>query len=140
MRKLTITLAAASLAALTIGTLQAQGGPPQLPGQLDPSRVEAGTYKTDKAHSLIGFRYNHFGFNDYFGIFGDVDATLTIDPANPAAAKVVADIPITPTVASQAFHDHLLRPGRDGGKPDFFGPNQTAAHFESTRCRQEVTC
>ena len=47
MRKLTLTLAAASLAALTIGTLQAQGGPPQLPGQMDPSRVEAGTYKTD---------------------------------------------------------------------------------------------
>ena len=132
MRKLTFTLAAAGVAVLTIGTLQAQGGPPQLPGQLDPSRVEAGTYKTDKAHSLIGFRYNHFGFNDYFGIFGDVDATLTIDPANPAGAKVVADIPITPTVASQAFHDHLLRAGRDGGKPDFFGPNQTAAHFEST--------
>ena len=99
---------------------------------MDPSRVEAGTYKTDKNHSLVGFRYNHFGFNDYFGVFGDVDATLTIDPANPAAAKVEATIPINPTVASQAFHDHLLRGGQNGGKPDFFGPNPTAAHFVST--------
>ena len=132
MRKLTLALAAASVAALTIGTLQAQGGPPQLPGQMDVSRAQAGTYKTDKNHSLIGWRYNHFGFNDYFGIFGDVDATLTIDPTNPSAAKVEATIPINPTVASQGFRDHLLRAGRDGGKPDFFGPDPVAAHFVST--------
>ena len=116
MRKWTLPLAAAGLAALSIGALHAQGGPPQLPGQLDPSRVEAGTYKTDKNHSLVGWRVNHFGFNDYFGIFGDVDAT----------------IPINPIVASQGLHDHLLRAGRDGGKPDFFGPNAAAAHFVST--------
>jgi polyisoprenoid-binding protein YceI len=133
MRKLTLTLAAAGVAALTIGTLQAQqAGPPQLPGQMQASRVQAGTYKTDKNHSIIGWRYNHFGFNDYFGIFGDVDATLTIDPANVSAAKVEATIPINPTVPSQGFRDHLLREGRDGGKPDFFGPNPTAAHFMST--------
>ena len=84
MRKLTLTLAAAAgLSALTIGTLQAQGGPPQLPGQMDVSRAQAGTYKSDKNHSLIGWRVNHFGFNDYFGIFGNVSGTLTIDPAAP---------------------------------------------------------
>jgi polyisoprenoid-binding protein YceI len=133
MRKLTLTLAAAGVAALTIGTLQAQqGGPPQLPGAMDTSRVQAGTYKSDKNHSLVGFRYNHFGFNDYFGVFGDVDATLTIDPANLAAAKVEATIPIDPTVASEAFRDHLLRPGQNGGKPDFFGPTPAAARFVST--------
>ena len=45
MRKWTLPLAAAAgLAALSIGTLHAQqGGPPQLPGQMDPSRVTAGT-------------------------------------------------------------------------------------------------
>jgi len=132
MRKLTLTLAAASLAALTIGSLHAQGGPAQIPGQLDASRVQAGTYKSDKNHSLVGWRLNHFGFNDYFGIFGDVDATLTIDPANLAATKVDAMIPINPVVASQGLHDHLLRDGQNGGKPDFFGPNQQAAHFVST--------
>lgn len=132
MRKLTLTLAAAGVAALTIGTLQAQGGPPQLPGQMDAARVQAGTYKTDKNHSIIGWRYHHFGFNDYFGIFGDVDATLTIDPANVSAATVEATIPINPTVASQGFRDHLLRPGRDGGKPDFFGADPAPAHFVST--------
>jgi polyisoprenoid-binding protein YceI len=133
MRNWTLTLvAAAGVAALSIGTLQAQGGPTQLPGQMDRSRVEAGTYKSDPNHTLVGFRYNHFGFNDYFGLFGNVDATLTLDPANPNAAKVDATIPISPTVASQAFHDHLLKPADPGKKPDFFGANPTAAHFVST--------
>ena len=76
MRKWTLPLAAAGLAALSFGALHAQqGGPPQLPGQMDASRVTAGTYKSDPAHSLIGWRVNHFGFNDYYGIFGDDDAT-----------------------------------------------------------------
>jgi len=133
MRKWTLPLAAAAaVATLSIGTLQAQGGPPQLPGQMETSRVQAGTYKSDKAHSLIGWRVNHFGFNDYFGLFGDVDATLTIDPANPAGAKVEATIPINPLVASQGLHDHLLRDGADGKAPDFFGSKQAPAKFVST--------
>jgi len=133
MRKSILAFAAAGAAALTFGALHAQqGGPPQLPGQMDKSRVQAGTYKTDKGHSLVGFRYNHLGFNDYFGIFGDVDATLTIDPADLAAAKVEAMIPIDPTVASTAFRDHLLRDGADGKKPDFFGSTPAPAHFVST--------
>jgi polyisoprenoid-binding protein YceI len=133
MRKWTLPLvAAAGLAALSIGTLQAQGGPPQLPGQMDAARVQAGTYKSDKSHSLVGWRVNHFGFNDYFGLFGDVDATLTIDPANLAGAKVEASIPINPLVASQGLHDHLLKPADAGKKPDFFGPDQAPAKFVST--------
>ena len=104
MRKWTLPLAAAAgLAALSIGTLHAQqGGPPQLPGQMDPSRVTAGTYAADSAHSLVGWRVNHFGFNDYFGIFGNVSGTLTIDPANLSAAKVDVTIPIDSVVVASA--------------------------------------
>ncbi len=131
MRKLTATVLAGAAALAAFGTIHAQNGPPELPGQLDVSRVVAGTYKTDKSHSLVGFRYNHFGFNDYFGIFGDVDATLTIDPKNLTVSKVEATIPINPTVASQAFHDHLLRDGSEGRKPDFFGSKPAPAHFVS---------
>ena len=130
MRRLTLTLAAAGVAALTIGTLQAQGGPP---GAADPSRVTAGTYKTDPAHSLVGWRVNHFGFSDYFGIFGDVEGTLTLDPANLSGAKVDVTIPIAKvTTASAGLTDHLTRAGQNGGKPDFFGPNPAAARFVST--------
>ena len=141
MRKLTLTLAAAGVAALTIGTLHAQqGGAPQLPGAMDVSRAEAGTYAADARHTLVGWRVNHFGFNDYFGIFGDISGTLTIDPAAPQNAKVDIMIPVANVVTANAgLTDHLLRAGRDGGKPDFFGPDPAAARFVSTSVMPQGT-
>ena len=141
MRKLTLTLAAAGVAALTIGTLHAQqGGAPQLPGAMDVSRAEAGTYAADARHTLVGWRVNHFGFNDYFGIFGNISGTLTIDPAAPQNAKVDITIPIANVVTANAgLTDHLLRAGRDGGKPDFFGPDPAAARFVSTSVMPQGT-
>ena len=135
MRKWTLPLAAAAgIAALSIGTLHAQqGGPPQLPGQMDAARVQAGTYKADPNHSLVCWRVNHFGFNDYFGIFGSVDGTLTIDPANLAGAKVDVTIPIASVVtASQGLTAHLLKPAGENGKADFFGASPAPARFVST--------
>lgn len=107
--------------------------PTEAPGAKDAARVTGGTYQADPNHSLVGWRLNHLGFNDYFGIFGDVTGTLTLDPKNPAAAKVDVTIPIASvTVASAGLKDHLLRAGKDGGKPDFFGANPAPARFVST--------
>ncbi|WP_121119310.1 YceI family protein [Croceibacterium ferulae] len=133
MRKIILsTIAAAAISTGAFATLQAQDAP-QLPGQMDASRVTAGTYAADASHSLIGWRVNHFGFNDYFGIFGDVAGTLTIDPANPAAAKVDVTVPIANVVtASEGLTAHLLRPGADGKAPDFFGAEAAPARFVST--------
>ena len=65
--------------------------------------------------------------------FGDIDGTLTIDPANPDDAKVDMSIPIdSVTVVSEGLRDHLLRPGKDGAEPDFFGPDAGMARFVST--------
>ena len=93
------TLAALALAGAigvaTVPALAVQDSQPQLPGQMDVSRVTAGTYQTDPAHTLVGWRVNHFGFNDYFGSFGDAEGTLTMDPADPSAAKVDVTVPIT---------------------------------------------
>ena len=106
---------------------------PQVPGAKDVTRVTAGTYNTDPAHTLIGWRVSHFGFNDYFGIFGDSTGTLTIDPAKPNAAKVDITIPVSKVVtASAGLTGHLLRAGKDGGKADFFGPAPADAKFVST--------
>lgn len=136
------------IAALALGTaglaafapaLTAQGAP-QVPGAMDPARVTAGTYAADPNHSLIGWEVNHFGFNDYYGLFGDVAGTLTIDPANPSAAKVDMTIPIANvTTASKGLTDHLLRAGKEGGKPDFFGPAPAPARFVSTSVKAEGT-
>ncbi len=113
-------------------------GTPQAPGAQDPSRVSAGTYAADPAHSLIAFEVNHFGFNDYYGIFGDVAGSLVLDPANPDAAKVDVTIPVASvTTASKALTDHLLRPGKDGAAPDFFGAAPAPARFVSTSVKAD---
>mgnify|MGYP003387260508 FL=1 len=106
---------------------------PQVPGAMDVARVTAGTYNTDPGHTLIGWRVSHFGFNDYFGIFGDATGTLTLDPKQPNASKVDITIPVGKvTTASSGLTGHLLRAGKDGGKPDFFGPSPADAKFVST--------
>jgi len=106
---------------------------PQVPGQVDATRVIAGTYTADPAHSLIAWEVNHFGFSEYIGLFGDVAGTLTLDPANLSAASVDVTIPVARvTTASSGLTDHLLRPGKDGAKPDFFGPEPAEARFVST--------
>ena len=106
---------------------------PEVPGQMDATRVVAGTYVADPSHSLIAWEVNHFGFSDYIGLFGDVAGTLTLDPANLSAASVDVTIPVGKvTTASAGLTDHLLRPGKDGAKPDFFGPDPDDARFVST--------
>lgn len=105
---------------------------PQMPGSMDTSRVTAGSYTVDPGHTLVGWRVSHFGFNDYFGIFGDAAGTLTLDPKNPNASQVQITIPVSKvTTASAGLTGHLLRAGKDGGRPDFFGPNPADAKFVS---------
>ena len=139
MKAKTFAAAAFATIAMTGGALLAgpalfAQGAPQIPGARDPARVTAGTYAADASHSLIAFEVNHFGFNDYYGIFGDVAGTLTIDPANIAAAKVDVTIPVASvTTASKGLTEHLLRAGKDGAKPDFFGPAPAPARFVSTK-------
>ncbi len=128
MRKILIAagLAAAAAVALPVIAQNAPGAP-------DPARVTAGTYKTDPGHTLIGWRVDHLGFNDYFGIFGDATGTLVLDPKAPNAAKVDITIPVAKvTTASAGLTGHLLRAGKDGGAPDFFGASPADARFVST--------
>ncbi|MXP43742.1 YceI family protein [Allopontixanthobacter sediminis] len=133
----TIKLMTAFAAALALGgvaTLSAQNAPAQVPGAMDASRVSAGTYAVDPAHTLVGWRVNHFGFNDYFGVFGSVEGALQLDPADVSSAELEIMIPIgMVTVASEGLRDHLLRPGKEGGTPDFFGPDPAPARFVSTQ-------
>ena len=126
-------LAAAALAVVAVPVVIAQN-PPAVPGAPDKARVAAGTYAADAGHTMVVWEVDHFGFSKYTGIFGDVTGTLVIDPANPAAAKVDVTIPVAKvTTASSGLSAHLLRAGKDGGKPDFFGPAPADAKFVSTR-------
>ena len=123
----------ALIGAATVPALALQEAPAELPGVVDTSRVSGGTYATDPSHSLVAWSVDHFGFNDYYGLFGDVEGTLQIDLENPGDAKVDVTIPVTSlAVVSEGLKDHLLRPGKDGADPDFFGPEPDAARFVST--------
>jgi polyisoprenoid-binding protein YceI len=134
MRKLLL-----ALPLLAAVPLMAQSAP-QLPGVADVTRVTAGTYQTDPGHTLIGWRVSHFGFNDYFGIFGDATGTLTLDPKDPNAASVDITIPVSKvTTASAGLTGHLFRAGKDGGKADFFGPAPADAKFVSTKVEASGT-
>ena len=120
------------VAAAATPIVLAQGG--AAPGVPDKSRVTAGTYATDPAHTIVVWEVDHLGFSKYTGIFGDVTGTLVLDPRNLAAAKVDVTIPVSKvTTASAGLTAHLLSAGKDGGKPDFFGAAPADAKFVSTR-------
>ena len=105
----------------------------ETPGAPDPARVAAGTYTADPLHTLVQWRVNHMGFNDYFGLFGSITGTLVIDPAHLDQARVAVRIPVGKiTTASKGLTDHLLMPAATG-KPDYFGPKPADALFTSTK-------
>jgi polyisoprenoid-binding protein YceI len=56
------------------------------------SDAPAGSYTMDKAHTSVNFRVSHLGFSNYTARFTDMDGTLTIDPAHPEQAVLVATI------------------------------------------------
>jgi polyisoprenoid-binding protein YceI len=123
-----------ALPLLVAAPLIAQGGAPTPPGAPDATRVTAGTYSVEKTHTQIQWTVNHFGFNDYFGLFGNPTGTLVLDPAKPNDAKVSIDIPISELATSSAgLTGHMLKPGKDGGPADFFDvTNHPSAKFVST--------
>jgi len=125
-----IAYAAALAIASTVAIAQA---PSAVPGSRNPAAVTGGTYAVDSGHTLVVWTLDHFGFSPYTGIFGDVTGTLTLDPNNPGSARVDVTIPVSKVVtASAGLTQHLLRPGKDGAKPDFFGANPGDARFVST--------
>jgi len=131
MRRTLPYAAAALVAVVATPIVLAQGG--SAPGAPDKTRVTAGTYAADSAHTMVVWEVDHLGFSKYTGIFGDVTGTLVLDPKNPAASKVEVTIPVAKvTTANAGLTSHLLRAGKDGGKPDFFGAAPADAKFVST--------
>lgn len=107
MRRSHLLLAAAALAGgvpaiAQIATMAAQ------PGQPVASRVTAGTYAVDAAHTQVAWEVNHMGFSILEGMFGASAGSLTIDPAHPAAAKVDVTFQVDQlSVTAAPFANHL---------------------------------
>jgi polyisoprenoid-binding protein YceI len=84
-------------------------------GESPAADLPAGSYKLDKYHSTLIFRADHLGFSYYSASFADFDATLEIDPADPAKASLSVDI----STASL----HLTAPPPDGFRDMLLGPD-----------------
>lgn len=127
MRRILLGVGLAAIAAVAIPVV-AQNLPTVAPGAKDRSRVTAGTYKTDASHSLIAWEVTHFGFNPYYGVMTDITGTLTLDPANPAAASVNVEIPLAKfTGGNAALDKHMMG-------SDFFDVEKfPTATFQSTK-------
>ena len=99
-------LAAAALVAVPV-VAQIATSPAQ-PGAATPSRVTAGTYQVDPAHTQVAWEVNHMGFSMLEGMFGASAGSLTIDPAKPAATRVDVTFQVDQlSVTSPAFANHL---------------------------------
>jgi polyisoprenoid-binding protein YceI len=101
--------------------------PKEAPGKADAKRVAAGNYVVDTNHTLVEWSVNHFGFNDYFGLFGGATGSLNLDPAKPNASSVTIDLPISGlTTTNSKLNEHL-------NGAEFFNVAQFAgAKFVST--------
>ncbi|MCA3244504.1 MAG: YceI family protein [Alphaproteobacteria bacterium] len=64
----------------------------QAPAMAKPSELPAGAYTLDKTHASLTWKVSHLGLANYTARFTDFDAKLTLDPKNPAAARVEATI------------------------------------------------
>jgi polyisoprenoid-binding protein YceI len=117
------------LAALAVpATAQAPQMPKVAPGAPDAKRVTAGTYKVDSSHTQVLFAYTHLGFSEYTGMFVEPTGSLTLDPANPSAAKVDIAFPIAKVRTTVAALDAHLKTA------DFFDAAKfPEGRFTSTR-------
>ncbi|MFC3711032.1 YceI family protein [Sphingoaurantiacus capsulatus] len=128
MRPVLIGLLALGLAAPAIAQA------PSVPGSRTVAGITGGTYTADAGHTLVKWEVDHLGFSPYFGIFGDVTGTLTLDPKKLGDAKVSVKIPVSKvTTASAGLTQHLLKPAAQGAKADFFGASPADATFVSTK-------
>ena len=79
MRRIAL-IALPALAAIPLALIAQTARPSEAPGKVDPARVTAGTYAVESTHSQVGWEVMHFGFNPYYGLFGDITGTMTLDP------------------------------------------------------------
>lgn len=79
------------------------------PGAPVASRVVAGTYAVDPAHTQVTWSVNHMGFSMLDGQFGASEGSLTLDPARPQAAKVDVTFKIDDLSVTAAPFAHQLK-------------------------------
>lgn len=121
----TLAAGVAAVALLAGGAVVAQNALTDVPAE-----VQAGAYKLDPDHGKITWSVDHLGFSTYVGQFVNVQADLTLDPANPANSRLTATIPLTDVDSNSDGLDAHLQTA------DFF---DTANHPVATFVSRSVT-
>lgn len=67
------------------------------------------TWRVDATHSFIGFKVRHLGLSTVTGEFRDYNATVTLDPANPASFRAEAVIQTASVDTENERRDNHLR-------------------------------
>lgn len=102
------------------------------PTAVDPALAAlTGEYTVDPSHSSVGFTVRHAMVTNVRGSFTDLDGTLELDGANPAASEAALTVRMTSVDTGAEDRDNHLR------SADFFDaekfPEMT---FRSTRAEQ----
>ena len=106
-------LALPLVAAVPIIAYAAHHAAPAAPA-VDVSKISGGNYVVENHHTQVLWSVSHFGFNDYFGLFGQMTGTLSLDKADPSKSKVMINIPINEIATSRGdLSKHMM-------SPDFF--------------------
>lgn len=93
------------------------------------TQIPAGTYRLDPSHASLVFSVDHLGFSFYTASFSEFDATLDIDPTNPADAQLNATVNVSSLVLPappEGFLRQML------GRRWFNARRFTEMTFEST--------
>ncbi len=120
--------------ALLIGGLMLVASPvfaqqaTEMPGKAEASRVSAGTYAVDGAHTQAVFTVDHMGFTPLSGLIAGATGSLTLDPAHLDQAKVDVTFKVDDLQGGVEEFSHHLK------SPDFFDVEKyPTIHFVSTK-------
>jgi polyisoprenoid-binding protein YceI len=81
-------------ALIVLAALPVSAQAPTFPGAPETARVTAGNYRIEPNHTQVGFAVDHFGFSIFRGTLTQASGSLSIDPANPAQARLSVTVPI----------------------------------------------
>lgn len=70
--------------------------------KMQPAEIQAGNYRVEGNHTQVFFSISHFGFNPYFGLFGDASGSLKLDTAKLENSQVKVSIPVASLQTSSA--------------------------------------
>jgi len=106
---------------------------PSAPG-VDISTAPSGTYKAEMTHAYIAFSYSHQGYSNPILRWGDFDAILELDSANPETSSFMVEIPVSSIDSGvPKFDEHLV-------SADFFdAENHPVITFKATDMKQIYT-